>query len=240
MSKVVTPGATSVPALIRRSRGRNFDLPGNLGLHDADQVGGAPESDLSLAGDEFGRGKQQRRVLAVTDTPQVVEVGVSEQDHVDIARCIARAGEVAEQPAGRVLELVDAAACVDQHQLVAGVDEGGVDLKPHRARRLERGCEQASCVLGPIAPQRFGRERERAVADDGEGPRRASSAARHHWPEVVLALLINEEPDPKGRLSVSNWIVQKLDDYAVSLPRKFGFPATETLVRRDPVRMRDY
>ena len=25
----------------------------------------------------------------------------------------------------------------------------------------------------------------------------------------------NEEPDPKERLSVSNWIVQRLDDYAV-------------------------
>ena len=36
------------------------------------------------------------------------------------------------------------------------------------ARWLERGCEQASCVLRPIAPQRFGRERERAVADDGD------------------------------------------------------------------------
>jgi len=71
----------------------------------------------------------------------------------------------AKQPAVRVLELVDAAACVDQHQLVAGVDENGVDLQPHRARWLERGCEQASCVVGPIAPQRFGRERERAVAD---------------------------------------------------------------------------
>jgi len=35
-------------------------------------------------------------------------------------------------------------------------------------RRLERGCEQASCVLGPIAPQRFGGEREHAVADDGD------------------------------------------------------------------------
>ena len=33
---------------------------------------------------------------------------------------------------------------------------------------FERGCEQPSCVLGAIAPQRFGRERERAVADDGE------------------------------------------------------------------------
>src|SRR5208282_3537265 len=65
-------------------------------------------------------------------------------------------------------ELIDAAACVDQHQLVAGVDENGVDLQPHRARRVERGCEQASCVLGPIAPQRFSRERERAVADDGD------------------------------------------------------------------------
>src|SRR3984957_5169883 len=93
---------------------------------------------------------------------------VSEQDHVDIARWVARAGEVAKQPAVRVLELVDAAARVDQHQLVACVDEGGVDLQSHRARRLESGCEQASCALGPIAPQRFGWERERAVADDGD------------------------------------------------------------------------
>ena len=38
---------------------------------------------------------------------------VSEQDHVDIARCVARAGEVAKQPAVRALELVDAAASVD-------------------------------------------------------------------------------------------------------------------------------
>src|SRR6266404_2345066 len=37
-----------------------------------------------------------------------------------------------------------------------------------RARSLERGCEQASCVVGPIAPQRFGGERERAVADHGD------------------------------------------------------------------------
>src|SRR6202043_2826330 len=77
-------------------------------------------------------------------------------------------GEVAKQPAGRVLKLVDAAARVDQHQLVARVDKHSVDLQSHRARRLESGCEQASCVLGPIAPQRFSRERERAVADDGD------------------------------------------------------------------------
>ena len=88
--------------------------------------------------------------------------------HVDIARRIARAGEVAKQPAVRVLELVDAAARVNQHQLVARVDEGSVDFQSHWARRLESGCEQASCVLGPIAPQRFGWERERAVADDGD------------------------------------------------------------------------
>jgi len=41
-------------------------------------------------------------------------------------------------------------------------------LQSHRARRLESGCEQASCVLGPVAPQRFGWECERAVADDGD------------------------------------------------------------------------
>jgi hypothetical protein len=98
----------------------------------------------------------------------MVEVGVSEQDQVDIALRIARGGEVAEQSAGRFLELVDAAACADQSQLVAGVDQDGVDLQPHRARRLEPGCEKASCVLGPIAPQGFGRERERAVTDDGD------------------------------------------------------------------------
>src|SRR4029077_15367534 len=97
--------------------------------------------------------------FSVTDAPQVVEVGVSEQNHVDIVRRVARSGEVANQPAGRFLELVDAAACVDQHQLVSGVDEDGVDLKPYRTRWLERGCEQASCVLGAIAPKRFGRER---------------------------------------------------------------------------------
>jgi hypothetical protein len=32
---------------------------------------------------EFGRGEQQRRILGVTDTPQMVEMGVNEQDHVD-------------------------------------------------------------------------------------------------------------------------------------------------------------
>src|SRR6202023_2461682 len=52
--------------------------------------------------------------------------------------------------------------------LVARVDKHSVDLQSHRAGRLESGCEQASCVLGPIAPERFGRERERAVADDGD------------------------------------------------------------------------
>jgi hypothetical protein len=67
----------------------------------------------------------------------VVEVGVSEQDHVDIARRVARGGEVAKQPAGRFLEFVDAAARVDQHQLVAGVDEGGVDLHNFRPSRVE-------------------------------------------------------------------------------------------------------
>src|SRR6202043_2999450 len=77
-------------------------------------------------------------------------------------------GEVAKQPAGRFLKLVDAAARVNQHKLVARVDKDGVDLQSHRARRLESGCEQASCVLGPVAPQRFGRERERAVAHDGD------------------------------------------------------------------------
>src|SRR2546428_409065 len=76
--------------------------------------------------------------------------------------------EVAKQPAGRFLKLVDAAARVDQHQLVARVDKDSVDLQSHWARRLERGCEQASCVLGPVAPQRFGWECERAVADDGD------------------------------------------------------------------------
>jgi hypothetical protein len=44
--------------------------------HFADQFGGATEGDLGLAGDEFGRGEQQRRVLAVADTPQVVGVAV--------------------------------------------------------------------------------------------------------------------------------------------------------------------
>ena len=138
-----------------------------LGGHFAGQIGSAPEGDLGLASDEFGRGKQQRRVLAVTDAPQVVEVEVSEEDHVDIARRVARGGEVAKQSAGGFLEFVNAAACVDQHELVAGVDDNGVDLQPHRVRWLERGCEQAFRVLGPIAPQRFGRERERTVADDG-------------------------------------------------------------------------
>jgi hypothetical protein len=75
---------------------------------------------------------------------------------------------VAKQPAGRFLELVDTAASVDQHQLAAGVDENGVDLQPHRAGRLKRGCEQTSRIIGPVAPQRFGREGERAVADDGD------------------------------------------------------------------------
>src|ERR1700733_721695 len=131
------------------------------------QIRGAPEGELGLGGDEFGRGKQQRCVLAVADAPQVVEVKVSEQNRVDIARRVARGGEVSNQPAGRFLEFVDAAASVDQHQLVAGIDENGIDLQPHRARWLERGCEQASCVLGLIEPQRFGRERECAVADDG-------------------------------------------------------------------------
>jgi hypothetical protein len=139
-----------------------------LGGHFAGQFGIAPEGELSLAGDEFGRREQQRRVLAIADAPQVVEMEVTEQDHVDIARPVARSGEVAKQPAGRILEFVDAAACVDQHQLVASVDEGGVDLHHFRPRRVERGCEQASCVLGPIAPRRFRRERERAVADDGD------------------------------------------------------------------------
>jgi hypothetical protein len=91
---------------------------------------------------------------------------VSEQDQVDIARRVARGGEVAKQPAGRFLKLVDAAARVDQHQLVARVDKDSVDLQSHRARRLESGCEQASCVLGSVAPQRFGWECERTVADD--------------------------------------------------------------------------
>src|SRR5580704_10198931 len=65
------------------------------------QIRGAPEGELGLGGDEFGRGKQQRCVLAVADAPQVVEVKVSEQDRVDIARRVARGGEVAKQPAGR-------------------------------------------------------------------------------------------------------------------------------------------
>ena len=98
----------------------------------------------------------------------MVEVEVSEQNNVDIARRVARGGEVAKQPAGRFLEFVDAAPCVDQHQLVAGVDEDGVEFQPHRTSRLKRGGEQASCVLGPIEPQRFGGERDRAVADDGD------------------------------------------------------------------------
>jgi hypothetical protein len=133
VSKVDTPGATSAPALIWRRRGQLQIRLGNhrllLGGHFAGQFGVAPEGDLGLAGDEFGRREQQRRVLAVTDTPQVVEMEVSEQDHVDIARCVARTGEVAKQPAVRVLELVDAAARVDQHQLVARVDKGSVDLQ---------------------------------------------------------------------------------------------------------------
>src|SRR4030081_1486854 len=57
-----------------------------LGGHFAGQFGVAPEGDLSLAGDEFGRGEQQRRVLAVTDTPEVGEMAVSERDLVYIAR----------------------------------------------------------------------------------------------------------------------------------------------------------
>jgi hypothetical protein len=93
-------------------------------------------------------------------------------------------------------------------------------LQSHRARWLERGCEQgisdgknasllfpsaefvasetevafwsapalpgkvASCVLGPIAPQRFGRERERAVADDSD-----LDGAEHEAVEARLGLL---------------------------------------------------
>jgi hypothetical protein len=41
-------------------------------------------------------------------------------------------------------------------------------LQSYRGRRLERGYEQTSCVIGPVAPQRFGGECERAVADDGD------------------------------------------------------------------------
>jgi hypothetical protein len=41
-----------------------------------------------------------------------------------------RSREVANQSAGRVLVLVDAAACVDQHQLVAGIYQDGVELQP--------------------------------------------------------------------------------------------------------------
>ena len=95
-------------------------------------------------GDQSFVRRAQRRVFAVTDTPQVVEMAVSEQDHVDIARCVARAGEVAEQPAGRVLELVDAAACVDQHQLVARVDEDCYDGRIANERTslvIARQCE---------------------------------------------------------------------------------------------------
>src|SRR6476646_9820488 len=44
--------------------------------HFAGQFGVPPERDLSLASDEFGRREQQRRVLAVTDAPQVVEMEV--------------------------------------------------------------------------------------------------------------------------------------------------------------------
>src|ERR1700720_3184370 len=104
-------------------------------LYDSASMAYAKNPGQLPLSDEFGRGEQQRRVLAVTDTPQVVEMAVSEQDHVDIARCVARAGEVAKQPAGRVLELVDAAARVDQHQFVAHVAKDSVNLQSHRAKR---------------------------------------------------------------------------------------------------------
>src|SRR6202041_3747334 len=48
-----------------------------LGRQFVGQIRGAPEGELGLGGDEFGRGKQQRCVLAVADAPQVVEVKVS-------------------------------------------------------------------------------------------------------------------------------------------------------------------
>src|SRR5260370_923550 len=57
-----------------------------LGGHFAGQCGFAPQGDLGLAGGEFGRREQQRRVLAITDTPQAAEMEESEQDHGDTAR----------------------------------------------------------------------------------------------------------------------------------------------------------
>jgi hypothetical protein len=141
----------------------------------------------------------------------VVKMEVSEQDHVDIARRVARAGEVAKQPAVRVLELVDTAARIDQHKLVARVDKDSVDLQSHRARRLECGCEQASCVLGPVAPQRFGWERERAV--------KASKGIRTYGADASALLECEYDPARPRTVGIPTMSADVLIAVLLTLPR---------------------
>jgi len=80
-------------------------------------------------------------------------------------------GVAKQHPPAVVWEFVEPAPASINTRLVAGVDENGVDCSPTGLDALDRGCEQASCVLSPIAQQRFGRERGRAVAetDDLDG-----------------------------------------------------------------------
>ena len=75
---------------------------------------------------------------------------------------------MAEQPAVRVLELVDATACVDQHQLVARVYKDSVDLQSFTGLDGSKVDVSRPLASSARSPHAFGRERERAVADDGD------------------------------------------------------------------------
>ena len=113
--------------------------------------------------------------LAVGDqAADVVAVHVRDQHRIDLLRLVAGGGEVGEQVAERRPEQLGRAG-VDQHQLVAGVHQIGVDRGRHRFR-LERALQQALDLLG----RGVGEELARMQVEDAVAERGDLEIAEHH------------------------------------------------------------
>ena len=129
-------------------------------------------------------GEAAAALEAVDHAPQVVGVGMREDDMRDLVRRDAGGLQVIGQLAQGRHE-IGAAAGVDEDQRVGRADDGDVDLAQHHVGGQTTRCQQGIDLGRIAAGQREGeRQRHRAVADDGdleaadlEGRARARAAA---------------------------------------------------------------
>ncbi|MNT18627.1 hypothetical protein D3C72_1538420 [compost metagenome] len=93
-------------------------------------------------------------------------MSVGQQDFVDLLRQVARRAQVgAELTQGRAHQA--AGPRVDEHQLVAGVDQVGIDGGLHRAAQMV-GAQVAADVARMAVQQFLGRQLDGAVAQGGD------------------------------------------------------------------------